>query len=127
MAIQNYVEFITEGKKKLTNAGTIMKTDNIAGTQTAINFSDETLENLRRKLYDIFMKDINSDSSKSEIVNKAVSTYVYALDKKLRIDSDILDRLAQEVGMSNKEVVEIITKETDEFYGRANNIYGRTS
>jgi hypothetical protein len=127
LAIQKYAEFIAEGKKKLTNAGSIMKTDNIAGTQTAINFSDETLENLRRKLYDIFMKDINSDSSKSEIINKAVSTYVYALDKKLRIDSDILDRLAQEVGMTNKEVVDIISNETDEFYGGANNVYGRTS
>ena len=127
MALHNYIEFVTEGKKKLTNAGTIMKTDNIAGTQTAINFSDETLENLRRKLYDTFMKDIDSDSPKSEIVNKAVSTYVYALDKKLRIDEDILDRLAQEVGMTTEEVSKILTEETDAFYGNTANHYGTTS
>jgi hypothetical protein len=105
-----YTDFLIEGKKGLTNAGSIMKTDNISDIKVSVNFSDETLEPLRRSLYDEFMKGMGDD--KIDTVNKCVSTIVYCLDKRMRIDSDIIERLAKaserKVKAVNKKVSDMV-------------------
>jgi len=125
--MKSYTEFIAEGKKGLTNAGTIMKTDNVTKVRTSVNFSDETLEGLRRKLLDKYYKGVDSDDKeKRETINKCVSTFVYALDKKLRIDGDIIDLMAKTLNRDSKELSKELTKETEEFYGSSPNLYGMT-
>lgn len=120
----SYIEFITEGKKGLTNAGSIMKTDNVKDVQVAINYADESLETLRRNLLDKFF-DMADTEEQKKIINKCISTYVWCMDKKLRIDGDILDRLGKEVNMTNSEISKLLSKETDSFYGKVDNLYGR--
>lgn len=127
MKVMKFSEFLAEGKKGLTNAGTIMRSDNKHTIKTAINFADETLETLRRQLLDKYYKDVDSeDEIKRANINKAISTYVYCLDKKLRIDGDIMDLLAKEVGQDKSKLVKDITKMTDDFYGGQMNHYGMT-
>ena len=122
-----FSEFLVEGKKGLTNAGTVIRSDNKHVIKTAVNFSDETLETLRRQLLDKYYKSADSDDEgKRANINKAISTYVYCLDKKLRIDSDIIDLLAKEVGISKEKMIKDITKATDDFYGGQMNHYGMT-
>lgn len=120
----SYIEFIAEGKKGLTNAGSIMKTDAVKDVQVAINYADESLETLRRNLLDKFF-DMAETEEQKRIINKCISTYVWCMDKKLRIDGDILDRLGKEVGMTNAEISKLLSKETDSFYGKVDNLYGR--
>ena len=125
--MKSYIEFLGEGKKGLTNAGAIMRSDNKHLIKTAINFADETLENLRRQLLDKYYKTVSSDDEGTrENINKAISTYVYCLDKKLRIDGDIIDLLAKCLGKDSKEMSKELTKITDEFYGGQMNHYGMT-
>jgi hypothetical protein len=127
MKVLTFSEFVNEGKKGLTNAGTIMRSDNKHMIKTAVNFSDETLENLRRQLLDKYYKSVDSeDGEKRANINKAISTYVYCLDKKLRIDGDIIDLLAKELGKKKEELTKELTKLTDEFYGGLMNHYGMT-
>lgn len=127
MRILTFSEFLVEGKKGLTSAGTIMRSDNKHIIKTAVNFSDETLETLRRQLLDKYYKAVDSeDGEKRANINKAISTYVYCLDKKLRIDGDIMDLLAREVGKDKDKLVKEITKMTDSFYGGQMNHYGMT-
>lgn len=125
--MKSYSEFILEGKKGLTNAGSIMKTDNVTKVRTSVNFSDDTLEGLRRKLIDKYYKDVDSnDKEKRNTINKCVSTFVYALDKKLRIDGDIINLMAKTLNRDSKELSKELTKETEEFYGNSPNHYGMT-
>jgi hypothetical protein len=122
--MKSYTEFIAEGKGGLTNAGTIMRSDNAHLIRTSINFADETLEGLRRKFLDKFYSDTAEDETeKRNVINKCVSTFVYCLDKKLRIDADIMALLAKTVGMEIKELTKYMTEETEKFYGR-DNLYG---
>jgi hypothetical protein len=125
--MKTYIEFLGEGKKGLTNAGTIMRSDNKHVITTSVNFADETLENLRRQLLDKYYKSVSSEDKELRgNINKAISTYVYCLDKKLRIDGDIIDLLAKCVGKDSKEMAKELTKMTDEFYGGQMNHYGMT-
>jgi hypothetical protein len=124
--VKSFNEFINEGKKGLTNAGSIMKTDNVSKVQTSVNFADESLENLRRQLLDKFFAETDN-SEQRHIINKCISTVVYCLDKKLRIDEDIIERLAKETGKKTSKILKILQKETDAFYGSAGNVYGQTS
>jgi len=127
MRILTFSEFLVEGKKGLTNAGTVIRSDNKHIIKTTINFADETLETLRRQLLDKYYKSVDSeDGEKRANINKAISTYVYCLDKKLRIDGDIIELLAKEVGEDKSKIVKDITKMTDDFYGGQMNHYGMT-
>jgi len=120
--ILSYNEFLLEGKKGLTNAGSIMRTNNVADVQYSINFSDETLEILRRKLYDKYIDA--ADKKDAENINKCVSTFVYCLDKRVRFDSDIVELLAKIVKKTPEKIIKELTKETDEFYNGGINLYG---
>lgn len=125
--MKSYSEFIAEGKKGLTNAGSIMKTDHVAKAQTSVNFADETLENLRRKMLDKYWAKVDSDDEdKRETINKCISTFVYALDKKLRIDGDIMELMAKTLDMSSKDLNKEITEMTEKHYGESPNHYGMT-
>jgi len=126
MAVKTFEEFINEGKKGLTNAGSIMKTNDVSKVQTSVNFADESLEGFRRKLLDKFFAD-TSDEEQRHIINKCVSTIVYCMDKKIRIDEDVIERLAKEIGMEVEKVSKMLQKEVDGFYGSAGNVYGQTS
>ena len=121
--MKTYNEFISEGKKGLTNAGTIMRTDNAHLVKTSINFADESLESLRRQFLDKFCAKVD-DKEKRDTINKCVSTFVYCLDKKLRIDADIMTLLAKTVGMDVDKLNKMMTDEVDNFYGKSANHYG---
>jgi hypothetical protein len=124
--MKRLLEFLTEGKKGPTNAGTVIGNNSPVSAST--NLADESLETLRRKLLDKFYKDIEeSDKEKREVINKCVSTFVFCLDKKLRIDGDIIMLLCKAVSMDAKDLTKILTDETDKFYGSSNNLFGQTS
>lgn len=125
--MKTYIDFVSEGKKGLTNAGTVIRSDNKHIITTSVNFADETLETLRRQLLDKYYDSVSSDNKElRDNINKAVSTYIYCLDKKMRIDGDIIDLLAKCVGKDSSEMAKELTKITDEFYGGQNNLYGVT-
>jgi hypothetical protein len=124
--MKRLLEFLTEGKKGPTNAGTVIGNNSPVSAST--NLADESLETLRRKLLDKFYKDIEeSNKEKREVINKCVSTFVFCLDKKLRIDGDIIMLLCKAVSMDAKDLTKILTDETDKFYGSSNNLFGQTS
>jgi hypothetical protein len=114
----SYTDFLAEGKKGLTNAGSIMKTDNISNVKVSVNYADETLEPLRRDLYDEFMKKMGEEQM--ETINKCVSTIVYCLDKKMRIDSDIIELLAKTTNRKIKEVTKTVGEMVNGHYGGFN-------
>lgn len=87
-----------------------------------LNYSDETLEGLRRHFLDKYLN--NLDKEKQETVNKCITTYVYALDKKLKIDSEIVELLADTLGKETKEMAKELSDETQEFYDKKPNIIG---
>lgn len=89
------------------------------------NFADETLEPFRRKLLDKYFGEVDdlTDEIKSKI-NKCISTYVYTLDKKLKIDEEIINLLAETVGKDPSEVTKELAKITDEHYSEAKNVIG---
>ena len=118
-----FTQFIAEGKKGPTPAGNVMGTSNVANTQFSVNFADETLEAVRRNLYDLFIGV--GGSKNTDLVNKCVSTIVYCLDKKMRIDADIIQKLADLVEKSIEEVTKMVTDEVNGFYGKQDNLYGR--
>lgn len=124
--MKRLLEFLAEGKKGPTNAGTVIGNNSPMSAST--NLADESLENLRRTLLDKFYKDIEeSDKEKREVINKCVSTFVFCLDKKLRIDGDIIMLLCKAVNMEAKDITKMLTDETDKFYGSSNNLFGQTS
>ena len=121
----SYIDFIVEGKKATEISGRVMTTN--SNPKASINHSDETLEGLRRRLIDVYFKK-SDDKDVRDDMNKYISTYVYALDKQLRISSDIVDRLAKAAGESSDETIKTLTKETEKFYGDEKpNHYGTTS
>jgi len=118
-----YVDFLQEGKKGSSISGQVMKT---SGPQhLSVDHADETLEGLRRKLLDHYFEKVK-DAEKRKVINKCLSTYAYALDKKLRISSDIVDMLAKIAGESSKETIEYLQKSTEEYFDKPNH-YGATS
>lgn len=118
-----YKDFLSEGKKGKEISGQVMTTN--AAQQVSINHADESTEGFRRKLLDVYFEK-TQDKKARDIINKCISTYVYALDKKLRISSDIVDMLANAVGETTKQTIETLTKETEKFYSNDNH-YGTTA
>jgi hypothetical protein len=49
---------------------------------------------------------------------------MYALDKKLKIDSDIVDMLADVVGKSSEDIAKELSKETVGYYDKFQNVIG---
>lgn len=113
--VLNYEQFLLEAKDS-----------NLAVPQNkvvSLNYSDETMEGLRRYFLDKYMKKGKNEGSEEEI-NKCITTYVYALDKHLKIDSDIVDRLAKALGKSSEDMAKELDKETRGYYDKSNNVIG---
>jgi len=89
----------------------------------SLNYADETMEGLRRKLLDDYMPQAKDESAKKKI-NSCITTYVYALDKKLKIDEDIISQLAKAIGSDAEKVSKELAKKTSEFYDGSKNVIG---
>jgi DNA polymerase III delta subunit len=115
----SYDEFLNEDA---TTANSLTKPPEPA---ESINFADETLEPFRRKLLDKYFEEVSqlTPDAKNKI-NKCISTYVYALDKRLKIDEDIINLLAETVGKDPSEVSKELAKMTNEFYDELKNVIG---
>ncbi len=119
--MKNYRDFLEEkyvGHANVFNA--------IEMPKYAINYADESLERLRTKLLDKYYSG-ESDKDKKTLINRCISTYVYTLDKKLKIDEKIIELLAKLIGKSAEETRKDLTQETDNFYNENQNLYGQTA
>lgn len=123
--MKSFSEFINEGKKgsRTEISGRVMTTN--SNPTASLNYADETVEGLRRKLIDHYFEKTD-DKDVRETINKCISTYVYALDKKLKISSDIVDMLAKAAGETSKETQKTLSDITNKFYGEGQNHYGTT-
>ncbi len=127
--IKSYTQFISEGIVQKTVDGIrvdgkeVVKNDK---TGAKYDYADASYEGLRKDLLEEFYEKGETGDEK-DAINKAVSTYVYALSKNLKIDEDIINLLASSVGMSADDVRGKIAKMTEEFYAKAKNYYGQTS
>ena len=116
ISILSYKQFLLEDNKDVDLATPQKKI-------IALNYADETMEGLRRELLDKYMTKAENKESQEKI-NKCISTYVYALDKKLKIDSDIIAMLAKAVGKNTEEISKELEKETHDFYDKSPNVIG---
>jgi hypothetical protein len=89
----------------------------------SINYADETMEGLRRSLLDEYIPQAKNKEAET-IINRAISTYVYALDKKLKIDEDIIILLSNAIGKTHDELSKEISKKTVDFYNGKQNVIG---
>ena len=126
--MKSFIEFLNEGYAK--GAGNIKssKSHQLPMTNNpvaaGVNHSDPTLDGLRTVLLDIFWPKANGDKKKETKINQCVTTFVVALDKKLRIDEEIIDLLALNSGMSKEKVTDILSKEVNKYYSKFVNIFG---
>ena len=126
--MQSFVQFLNEGyprgtggaKKSSSNA---LRTSNNP-VAAGVNHSDPTLDGVRTVLLDIFWPMANGDKQKETIINQCVTTFVHAMDKKLRIDEDIIIKLANAAGISQEKATEILSKNLDKYYNSFQNIFG---
>jgi len=123
-----FKEFLIEGyargagNAKSSKSHTLMMGENpIAAGK---NFSDPTIDGLREKLLDIFWPKANGDKKLEVAINQCITTFVHAMDKKLRIDAEIIEKLANAVQMDAKKVADILSETMDKYYGSFTNIYG---
>jgi hypothetical protein len=116
ISILNYQQFIAESVKEVDLSDPQKKI-------LSMNWADETMEGLRRHLLDKYMSK-GKDKESEEKINKCITTYVYALDKKLKIDSDIVDMLADAVGKSSEDIAKELSKETVGYYDKFQNVIG---
>lgn len=85
----------------------------------SLNFADDTLIGLRLHLLDKYYAKTSNTEDKEKI-NKGITTYVYTLDKKLKIDEDIIKMMAKIIGKTHDEFAKELSKETTEFYDKPN-------
>ena len=126
----SFKEFLFEGYPKgaggakSSRSNALRTSDN--PVSMGVNHADATLDGLRSHLLDIFWPKAEGDKKKETTINQCITTFVHAMDKKLRIDEEIMKKLADNVGMEQSEVTKILSKELDKYYGQSNNIYGKT-
>lgn len=89
--------------------------------QVTVNYADETMEGLRRYFLDKYMPKAE-DKETEEKINKCITTYVYTLDKKLKIDSKIIEDLGKCLGKSHEEMSRELEKLTNKFYDGKDNV-----
>lgn len=125
-----FKEFLIEGyargagNAKKSKSHTLMTGEN--PVYSTKNFSDPTIDGLRETLLDIFWPKANGDKTLEVTINQCITTFVHAMDKKLRIDAEIIEKLANAVQMDHAKVADILGKTLDKYYGSATNIYGMT-
>lgn len=116
ISILSYKQFLLEDNKDVDLATPQKKI-------IALNYADETMEGLRRELLDKYMTKAENKESQEKI-NKCISTYVYALDKKLKIDSEIIETLGKCLGKDHEEMSRELEKLTNKFYDGKKNVIG---
>ncbi len=107
--ILNFRDFISESSEPIA----------FGQPKISLNFSDDTLVGFRNQLLDKYYGKVSNTENK-ETVNKCITTYVYALDKKLKIDEDIIKLMAKTLGMTHSELTKELQKETTDFYDKPN-------
>lgn len=126
--MQSFIEFITEGYARGAGSAKSSKTHPLRTSDNpvslGINHSDPTLDGLRTALLDIFWPKANGNKQNETLINQCVTTFVHAMDKKLRIDEEIIIKLANLVQMTQEEVTKILSETLDKYYGKFQNIYG---
>jgi hypothetical protein len=126
--MKTFLEFLFEGYAKGAGSAKSSKSHSIRTsdrpTAAGINHADSTLDGLRSHLLDIFWPKANGDKEKEVTINQCITTFVHAMDKKLRIDEDIIQRLAKCVDMPQEKVTQILGKELDKYYSQFQNLYG---
>jgi hypothetical protein len=126
--MQSFLEFLSEGyaagagNMKDSSSHSLRTTNN--PVSMGKNHSDPTLDGMRSVLLDIFWPKAKGDKAKETKINQCITTYVHALDRKLRIDEDIIIMLAELVGMDQGEVTKILSEETDKYYSKFQNMIG---
>ena len=126
--MQSFLEFIYERYAK--GAGNIKtsKSHQLPMTNNPVaaggNHADSTLEGLRTVLLNIFWPKANGDKAKETRINQCITTFVVAMDKKLRIDEEIIDMLASNADMSTEKVTKILSDEVNKYYSKSLNIFG---
>jgi len=126
--MKSFVEFLTEGyaggagNAKDSSSHALRTSDNPVAM--GVNHSDPTLDGLRTALLDIFWPKANGDKKLETIINQCVTTFVHAMDKKLRIDEHIIIKLAKAVNMEQAKVTKILSETLDKYYNQFQNIYG---
>jgi hypothetical protein len=127
--LKTYNEFVSEGVVQRSIDGfrvdgkEVIKDDK---TGANYDYADASYEGLRKDLLEEFYEK-GETADEKDAINKAVSTYVYALSKNLKIDEDIINMLASAVGVSPDDARKKIAEMTEEFYAKAKNYYGQTS
>lgn len=89
--------------------------------QVSVNYADETMEGLRRYFLDKYMPKAE-DKETEEKINKCITTYVYTLDKKLKIDSKIIEDLGKCIGKNHEEMSRELEELTNKFYDGKDNV-----
>jgi len=125
-----FKEFLFEGYPKGAGGAKSSRSNSLRTSDNpvslGINHADPTLDGLRSHLLDIFWPKAEGDKKKETLINQCISTFVHAMDKKLRIDEEIIKKLSDCVGMPQEKVTKILSEELDKYYGQSTNIYGRT-
>ena len=89
--------------------------------QVSVNYADETMDGLRRYFLDKYMPKAE-DKETEEKINKCITTYVYTLDKKLKIDSKIIEDLGKCIGKNHKDMSRELEELTNKFYDGKDNV-----
>lgn len=127
----SFKEFLSEGyatgagNAKDSSSNTLPMSDNPVAAGK--NHADPTIEAVRSHLLDIFWPKAEGDKKRETIINQCVTTFVHAMDKKLRIDEDIIKMLADASGMSQSEATDLLSKNMDKYFSQFQNMYGMTS
>ena len=127
----SFKEFLSEayatgaGNAKDSSSNTLPMTNNPVAS--GINHADPTIEAIRTRLLEIFWPKAEGDKKKETLINQCVTTFVHAMDKKLRIDEDIIKMLADASGISQSEATELLSKNMDKYFNQFQNMYGMTS
>lgn len=124
--MKSFVEFLTEAKGagNIKNSKTLEMPLGDNPLTVGMNHADPTIDGLRTHLLDIFWPKAKGDKKLETKINQCITTFAHAMDKKLRIDEDIIILLAKCVNMSQEEVTKILSEELDKYYGQFQNIYG---
>jgi hypothetical protein len=113
-SVLSYEQFLLEGDKEVDMSNPRSKT-------ITLNYADETMEGLRRYFLDKYMPKAENKETEEKI-NKCITTYVYTLDKKLKIDSKIVEDLGKCLGKNHEEMSRELQELTNEFYDGKNNV-----
>ncbi len=124
--MKSFNEFLNEAKGA-GNAKNSKSLDLPMGANpvaAGVNHADPTTDGLRNHLLDIFWPKANGDKKLETKINQCVTTFAHAMEKKLRIDEEIIILLANCVNMSKEEVTKILTEELDKYYSQFQNLFG---